>query len=93
MPVLPTPTQLVEGKGVAEPISEPKAAKPRKAGSAKGKAKTANAKREANDDTLHGAKFGAKYDAKFDAKSKEPKAAAAKAKQPKVSSKRKGKGR
>jgi hypothetical protein len=81
VPVLPTPTQIVEGKGVAEPISEPKAAKPRKAGPAKGKAKTANAKHEANDDT------------QYRAKSKEPKAAATKAKQPKVSSKRKGKGR
>ena len=78
---MPTPTQLVEDKGAAEPIAEPKAAKQRKAGAAKDKAKTANDK------------SGFKSDAKNDAKSKEPKAVAAKAKQPKVSSKRKGKGR
>ena len=76
LPVPPAPTQLVESEGVAEPIAEPKAAKPRKAGAAKGKAKTENAKDSAKDN----------------AKSKEPKAAAANAKVPKVkSSKRKEK--
>src|SRR5262249_21356441 len=44
LPALPAPTQLVEGQGIAEPIAEPKAAKPRKAGPAKGNAKTAYAK-------------------------------------------------
>jgi hypothetical protein len=82
---LPTPTQLVEAKDVAEPIAEPKAAKPRKAGPAKGKAKIANAKNDFKSDTNGDAKNGTK--------SKGPNAAAAKAKQPKVSSKRKGKGR
>jgi hypothetical protein len=85
LPALPTPTQLVEGQGIAEPIAEPKAAKPRKAGPAKGNAKTAYAKSQLKSDF--------KREAKNDAESKDPKAAAAKAKQQKVSSKRKEKGR
>jgi len=43
LPVLPTPTQEPSNE-LAEPVAEPKAAKPRKAGAARGKAKSANAK-------------------------------------------------
>src|SRR5262249_39247541 len=83
-PVLPTPTKPVEIIGVAESIAEPEAAKPRKAGPAKGKAKTAKAKSEKSE-TKNGAKNGAK--------SKGPPPAAAKGRLPKMSSKRRGKGR
>jgi hypothetical protein len=92
---LPTPTQLVEIKDVAELIAEPEAAKPRKAGAVNGKA-GANAgsnaksksKRESNP------KNDPKNDAKSMAESRKPKAVVVKAKEPKLqSSKRKGKGR
>jgi len=69
LPVPPAPAQRVDSEGVAEPIAEPKAAKPRKAGAAKGKAKSESK-----------------------SESETPKAAAAKAKVPKVkSAKRRGK--
>jgi hypothetical protein len=88
---LPTPTQLDEIKGVVELIAEPEAAKPRKAGAAKGKAGAnagSNAKSKSN------RKNDPKYDPKSIAESRKPKAVAAKAKEPKLqSSKRKGKGR
>ncbi|MGA9199972.1 MAG: hypothetical protein WBZ67_05655, partial [Pseudolabrys sp.] len=51
LPVLPTPTHLDEIKGVVELIAEPEAAKPRKAGAAKGKAGAnagSNAKSKSN---------------------------------------------
>jgi len=84
---LPTPTQLVEIKGVVELIAEPEVAKPRKAGAVKGKAGAkagSNAKSKSN----------RKNDPKSIAESRKPKAVAAKAKEPKLqSSKRKGKGR
>jgi len=88
---LPTPTQLVEIKDVAELIAEPEAAKPRKAGAVKGKAGAnagSNAKSKSN------RKNDPKSDPKRVAESRKPKAVAAKAKEPKLqSSKRKGKGR
>jgi hypothetical protein len=88
---LPTPTQLVEIKGVVELIAEPEAAKPRKAGAVKGKAGAnagSNAKSKSN------RKNDPKHDPKSIAESRKPKAVAAKAKEPKLqSSKRKGKGR
>jgi len=88
---LPTPTQLVEIKDVAELIAEPEAAKPRKAGAVKGKAGAnagSNAKSKSN------RKNDPKSDPKSVAESRKPKAVAAKAKEPKLqSSKRKGKGR
>jgi hypothetical protein len=88
---LPTPTQLDEIKGVVELIAEPEAAKPRKAGAAKGKVGAnagSNAKSKSN------RKNDPKSDPKSVAESRKPKAVAAKAKEPKLqSSKRKGKGR
>ena len=88
---MPTPTQLVEIKDVAELIAEPEAAKPRKAGAVKGKAGAnagSNAKSKSN------RKNDPKSDPKSVAESRKPKAVAAKAKEPKLqSSKRKGKGR
>jgi hypothetical protein len=88
---LPTPTQLVEIRDVAELIAEPEAAKPRKAGAVKGKAGAnagSNAKSKSN------RKNDPKSDPKRVAESRKPKAVAAKAKEPKLqSSKRKGKGR
>ena len=88
---MPTPTQLVEIKGVVELIAEPEAAKPRKAGAVKGKAGAnagSNAKSKSN------RKNDPKHDPKSIAESRKPKAVAAKAKEPKLqSSKRKGKGR
>ena len=88
---MPTPTQLVEIKDVAELIAEPEAAKPRKAGAVKGKAGAnagSNAKSKSN------RKNDPKSDPKRVAESRKPKAVAAKAKEPKLqSSKRKGKGR
>jgi hypothetical protein len=88
---LPTPTQLVEIRDVAELIAEPEAAKPRKAGAVKGKAGAnagSNAKSKSN------RKNDPKSDPKSVAESRKPKAVAAKAKEPKLqSSKRKGKGR
>jgi hypothetical protein len=93
--VLPTPTQLVEIKGVAELIAEPEAAKPRKAGAVKGKAGAnagSNAKSESKRKSNR--KNGPKNDAKSIAESRKPKAAAAKTREPKLqSSRRKGKGR
>jgi hypothetical protein len=93
--VLPTPTQLVEIKGVAELIAEPEAAKPRKAGAVKGKAGAnagSNAKSESKRKSNR--KNGPKNDAKSIAESRKPKAVAAKAKEQKLQrSKRKGKGR
>jgi hypothetical protein len=92
---LPTPTQLDEIKGVVELIAEPEAAKPRKAGAAKGKAGAnagSNAKSKSNRENEP--KNDPKHDPKSIAESGKPKAAAAKAKEPKLqSSKRKGKGR
>ena len=88
---MPTPTQLVEIKDVAELIAEPEAAKPRKAGAVKGKA-GANAGSNAKSKSNH--KNDPKSDPKSVAESRKPKAVAAKAKEPKLqSSKRKGKGR
>ena len=88
---MPTPTQLVEIRDVAELIAEPEAAKPRKAGAVKGKAGAnagSNAKSKSN------RKNDPKSDPKSVAESRKPKAVAAKAKEPKLqSSKRKGKGR
>ncbi|MFZ0197301.1 MAG: hypothetical protein WBE32_18780 [Pseudolabrys sp.] len=96
---MPTPTHLDEIKGVVELIAEPEAAKPRKAGAAKGKAganagsntkSKSNRKNEPKNDPKH----DPKHDPKSIAESRKPKAAAVKAKEPKLqSSKRKGKGR
>jgi hypothetical protein len=92
---LPTPTQLDEIKGVVELIAEPEAAKPRKAGAAKGKVGAnagSNAKSKSN--RKNEPKNDPKHDPKSIAESRKPKAAAVKAKEPKLqSSKRKGKGR
>ncbi|HVR59699.1 MAG TPA: hypothetical protein VMT72_23055 [Pseudolabrys sp.] len=96
---MPTPTQLDEIKGVVELIAEPEAAKPRKAGAAKGKAGAnagSNAKSKSNreNEPKNEPKNDPKHDPKSIAESGKPKAAAAKAKEPKLqSSKRKGKGR
>ena len=46
LPVPPKPTQSVEATVVVAPIAEPEAAKPRKAGAAKGKVRSAGAKRK-----------------------------------------------
>jgi hypothetical protein len=46
LPVPPKPTQSVEATVVVAPIAEPEAAKPRKAGDAKGKVRSAGAKRQ-----------------------------------------------
>ena len=92
---MPTPTQRVEIKGVAELIAEPESAKPRKAGAVKGKA-GANAGSNAKSKSKHksNSKNDLKDDAKSMAESRKPKAVAVKAKEPKLqSSKRKGKGR
>ena len=98
---MPTPTHLDEIKGVVELIAEPEAAKPRKAGAAKGKAGAnagSNTKSKSNRKNIV-TKDGEmprhpKHDPKSIAESRKPKAAAAKAKEPKLqSSKRKGKGR
>ena len=92
---MPTPTHLDEIKGVVELIAEPEAAKPRKAGAVKGKAGAnagSNAKSKSN--RKNEPKNDPKHDPKSIAESRKPKAAAAKAKEPKLqSSKRKGKGR
>ena len=92
---MPTPTHLDEIKGVVELIAEPEAAKPRKAGAAKGKAGAnagSNAKSKSN--RKNDPKNDPKHDPKSIAESRKPKAAAVKAKEPKLqSSKRKGKGR
>ena len=45
-PVTPKPTHSVETSDAGAPIAEPEAAKPRKAGAAKGKVKSADAKRK-----------------------------------------------
>lgn len=96
---MPTPTQLDEIKGVVELIAEPEAAKPRKAGAAKGKAGAnagSNAKSKSNrkNEPKNDPKNDPKHDPKSIAESRKPKAAAVKAKEPKLqSSKRKGKGR
>ncbi|MGB8430884.1 MAG: hypothetical protein WCE72_13775 [Pseudolabrys sp.] len=96
---MPTPTQLDEIKGVVELIAEPEAAKPRKAGAAKGKAGAnagSNAKSKSNrkNEPKNEPKNDPKHDPKSIAESRKPKAAAVKAKEPKLqSSKRKGKGR
>jgi hypothetical protein len=88
---LPTPTQLVEIKDVAELIAEPEAAKPRKAGAVNGKA-GANAGSNAKSKSKR--ESNPKNDAKSMAESRKPKAVAVKAKEAKLqSSKRKGKGR
>ena len=61
LPVLPTPTNHL-----AAPIAEPEAAKPRKAGAAKGRAKDATGKKpkaaaaKAKDPTVKGSKRKAK---------------------------------
>jgi hypothetical protein len=97
--VLPTPTQLVEIRGVAELIAEPEAAKPRKAGAVKGKAGAnagGNAKSESKrkSNCKNDRKNDTKNDAKSIAESRKPKAATAKTREPKLqSSRRKGKGR
>ena len=88
---MPTPTQLVEIRDVAELIAEPEAAKPRKAGAVRGKA---GAKAGGNAKSKSNRKNDPKSDPKSVAESRKPKAVAAKAKEPKLqSSKRKGKGR
>jgi hypothetical protein len=46
LPVPPRPTHPVEISDVVAPIAEPEAAKPRKAGAAKGEVKSASAKRK-----------------------------------------------
>jgi hypothetical protein len=46
LPVPPKPAQFVEATVVVAPIAEPEAAKPRKAGAAKGKVRSAGAKRQ-----------------------------------------------
>ncbi|MFY9881073.1 MAG: hypothetical protein WAK39_16995 [Pseudolabrys sp.] len=96
---MPTPTHLDEIKGVVELIAEPEAAKPRKAGAAKGKAGAnagSNTKSKSNrkNEPKSEPKNDPKHDPKSIAESRKPKAAAVKAKEPKLqSSKRKGKGR
>jgi hypothetical protein len=96
---LPTPTQLVEIKGVAELIAEPEAAKPRKAGAVKGKAganagSKSKSKSNRKKDSKNDPKNDPKHDPKSIAESRKPKAVAATAKEPKLqSSKRRGKGR
>ena len=96
---MPTPTHLDEIKGVVELIAEPEAAKPRKAGAAKGKAGAnagSNVKSKSNrkNEPKNEPKNDPKHDPKSIAESRKPKAAAVKAKGPKLqSSKRKGKGR
>ena len=100
---MPTPTQLVEIKGVAELIAEPEAAKPRKAGAVKGKAganagskskSKSNPKKDSKKDPKNDPKHDPKHDPKSIAESRKPKAVAATAKEPKLqSSKRRGKGR
>ena len=96
---MPTPTHLDEIKGVVELIAEPEAAKPRKAGAAKGKAGAnagSNDKSKSNrkNEPKNEPKNDPKHDPKSIAESRKPKAAAVKAKEPKLqSSKRKGKGR
>jgi hypothetical protein len=45
-PVAPKPTHPVEISDVVAPIAEPEAAKPRKAGAAKGKVRSTGAKRK-----------------------------------------------
>lgn len=96
---MPTPTQLDEIKSVVELIAEPEAAKPRKAGAAKGKAGAnagSNTKSKSNrkNEPKNEPKNDPKHDPKSIAESRKPKAAAVKAKEPKLqSSKRKGKGR
>jgi hypothetical protein len=96
---LPTPTQLVEIKGVAELIAEPEAAKPRKAGAVKGKAganagSKSKSKSNRKKDPKNDPKHDPKHDPKSIAESRKPKAVAATAKEPKLqSSKRRGKGR
>ncbi|MGB6418735.1 MAG: hypothetical protein WBD96_16425 [Pseudolabrys sp.] len=96
---MPTPTHLDEIKGVVELIAEPEAAKPRKAGAAKGKAGAnagSNVKSKSNrkNEPKNEPKNDPKHDPKSIAESRKPKAAAVKAKEPKLqSSKRKGKGR
>ncbi|MGB2594118.1 MAG: hypothetical protein WBC87_04275, partial [Pseudolabrys sp.] len=84
---MPTPTQLDEIKSVVELIAEPEAAKPRKAGAAKGKAGAnagSNAKSKSN--RKNDPKNDPKHDPKSIAESRKPKAAAAKAKEPKLQS-------
>jgi hypothetical protein len=90
LPVLPTPAQSEVG-AVAEPIAELQAVRPRKAGSAGGKAKPAKA--SSNGPKLAAAKAKeAKPKAKFsdpksnDTKSKDTKAKGTKAKGAKVKS-------
>jgi hypothetical protein len=91
---LPTPTQLVEIKDVAELIAEPEAAKPRKAGAVKGKAGANAGSNAKSTKSKSNRKNDPKSDPKSVAESRKPKAVAAKAKEPKLqSSKRKGKGR
>ena len=92
---MPTPTHLDEIKGVVELIAEPEAAKPRKAGAAKGKAgATAGSNVKSKSNRKNDPKHDPKHDPKSIAESRKPKAAAVKAKEPKLqSSKRKGKGR
>ena len=96
---MPTPTQLVEIKGVVELIAEPEAAKPRKAGAVKGKAganagSNATSKSHRKNEPKNEPKNDPKHDPKSIAESRKPKAVAAKAKEPKLQrSKRKGKGR
>lgn len=96
---MPTPTHLDEIKGVVELIAEPEAAKPRKAGAVKGKAgakagSNAKSKSHRKNEPKKDPKNDPKHDPKSIAESRKPKAAAVKAKEPKLqSSKRKGKGR
>ena len=91
---MPTPTQLVEIKDVAELIAEPEAAKPRKAGAVKGKAGANAGSNAKSTKSKSNRKNDPKSDPKSVAESRKPKAVAAKAKEPKLqSSKRKGKGR
>jgi len=91
---LPTPTQLVEIRDVAELIAEPEAAKPRKAGAVKGKAGANAGSNAKSTKSKSNRKNDPKSDPKSVAESRKPKAVAAKAKEPKLqSSKRKGKGR
>jgi len=92
---LPTPTQLVEIKDVAELIAEPEAAKPRKAGAVKGKAgANAGSNAKSKSHRKNEPKNGPQHDPKSIAESRKPKAVVAKAKEQKLQrSKRKGKGR
>ena len=91
---MPTPTQLVEIRDVAELIAEPEAAKPRKAGAVKGKAGANAGSNAKSTKSKSNRKNDPKSDPKSVAESRKPKAVAAKAKEPKLqSSKRKGKGR